>query len=396
MRSRIVLSPHMGTKRMRSGANEGTRTAKGNSDDLQIVPQQPKGRTWTLSIALPSSILQNAQSPELQMYLAGQVARAAAIFCVDEIVVFTELETSPPHEAQHKANMSKTDDIAEHFVTILKYMETPQYLRKHLFPRSNQLRLVGLLNPLAIPSHLAKNEHSRWREGVAVGRHGQVRHTYRRPFDDDASHNNRNAQSNTKYVDVGQKKLVEVEQYVQTGQRVTIDLSKSGNDYERCPGKYLFGSIVDKRKPRSTDGIYWGYDVRQARSLAGVFSNSAVCNGYDLVVGTSEHGSPLGTDQRSSDFALPAFSHVLLVFGGVQGLEHSAICDHTLRSIGIAQDENRAGSAASNAEQPPHNVCDLFDFYVNTCSAQGSRTIRTEEAILISLAAIKPYLRPKQ
>jgi len=34
----------------------------------------------------------------------------------------------------------------------------------------------------------------------------------------------------------------------------------------------------------------------------------------------------------------------------------------------------------------------LFDLYVNTCPSQGSRTIRTEEAILISLAALQPGL----
>ena len=32
-----------------------------------------KGRDYTVSVALPSSILENAQSPELRTYLAGQV-----------------------------------------------------------------------------------------------------------------------------------------------------------------------------------------------------------------------------------------------------------------------------------------------------------------------------------
>lgn len=48
------------------------------------------GRPHTLSVALPGSILNNAQSPELRTYLAGQIGRACAIFCVDEIVVFDE------------------------------------------------------------------------------------------------------------------------------------------------------------------------------------------------------------------------------------------------------------------------------------------------------------------
>ena len=39
----------------------------------------------TLSIAVPGSILDNAQSTELRTYLAGQIARAACVFKVDEV-----------------------------------------------------------------------------------------------------------------------------------------------------------------------------------------------------------------------------------------------------------------------------------------------------------------------
>lgn len=44
----------------------------------------------TVSIAVPGSILENAQSAELRTYLAGQIARAACIFRVDEVVVFDD------------------------------------------------------------------------------------------------------------------------------------------------------------------------------------------------------------------------------------------------------------------------------------------------------------------
>ena len=38
------------------------------------------------------------------------------------------------------------------------------------------------------------------------------------------------------------------------------------------------------------------------------------------------------------------------------------------------------------------NISKNFDLYLNTCMNQGLRTIRTEEAILISLAVIRPEL----
>lgn len=60
---------------------------------IRLIKEHPLpllGRPYTLSVALPGSILDNAQSPELRTYLAGQIARACTIFCVDEIVVFDE------------------------------------------------------------------------------------------------------------------------------------------------------------------------------------------------------------------------------------------------------------------------------------------------------------------
>lgn len=48
------------------------------------------GRPYTVSVAVPGSVLDNAQSPELRTYLAGQIARACVVFCVDEIIVFDE------------------------------------------------------------------------------------------------------------------------------------------------------------------------------------------------------------------------------------------------------------------------------------------------------------------
>lgn len=44
------------------------------------------GVPYTVSIALPGSIVANAQSAELRTYLAGQIARAAAVFNVSEVV----------------------------------------------------------------------------------------------------------------------------------------------------------------------------------------------------------------------------------------------------------------------------------------------------------------------
>ena len=41
----------------------------------------------TLSLALPGSILDNAQSKPLATYLAGQIARAACIYNISEVIL---------------------------------------------------------------------------------------------------------------------------------------------------------------------------------------------------------------------------------------------------------------------------------------------------------------------
>lgn len=59
-------------------------------ENLNQTEIQSNGRQWTASIAVPSSIVDNAQSPELRSYLVGQIARSLVIYNIDEIVVYDE------------------------------------------------------------------------------------------------------------------------------------------------------------------------------------------------------------------------------------------------------------------------------------------------------------------
>lgn len=88
---------------------------------------------------------------------------------------------------------------------------------------------------------------------------------------------------------------------------------------------------------------------------------------YDVTIGTSEKGTSV------DEFECPAYNHLLIMFGGLQGLEAA-----------LENDENL------NVEDPSL----LFDHYLNTLPDQGSRTIRTEEALLISLSALRSKLNP--
>ena len=116
-------------------------------------------------------------------------------------------------------------------------------------------------------------------------------------------------------------------------------------------------------------GFYWGYQVRKADSIRTIIENCPFDDDnhqakYDLVIGTSERGT---SHDKITEF--PRFQHALIVFGGLQGLEKA-----------FEREEGRITS-----EQ-------LFNFYINTCPQQGSRTIRTEEAILITLSCLREKL----
>lgn len=120
----------------------------------------------TVSIALAGSIIDNTQSLELATRLAGQIARASTIFRIDEVVVFDNIGSSVDCSDPTMEDGSHDDESGAAFLfRILKYMETPQYLRKSLFPMHNNLRYVGSLPPLDAPHHLRKHEWAPYREG---------------------------------------------------------------------------------------------------------------------------------------------------------------------------------------------------------------------------------------
>lgn len=93
--------------------------------------------------------------------------------------------------------------------------------------------------------------------------------------------------------------------------------------------------------------------------------------GYDLTIGTSEHGE----DCHDPSFRLPAFNHAIIFFGGLAGLEEHFAADESL-----------------DVKAPQEK----FQLYINSVIGQGCRTIRTEEAIPITLSALYRHIRSNQ
>lgn len=150
-------------------------------------------------------------------------------------------------------------------------------------------------------------------------------------------------------------------------------------------------SIVETTEPKQKGGYYWGYDMRFARNLTKLYTECPYEGGYDVTIGTSERGIPLsnilpttatqidgnGKPLKTRDTLPDTYNHALIVFGGVAGLERALEYDQELLER-IGGDAGKVGK--------------VFDIFVNAVPGQGSRTIRTEEAVWIVLGMLNEWI----
>jgi hypothetical protein len=269
-------------------------------------------------VALPASIV--ADTPHLRERTAklGSVARSCSIFGVDQIIIYGD---DPGHYQKQDFDTC---------VNILRFLETPQYLRRRLFSIGPELKFVGILPPLQIPSHNVPRKVS----GCAVGdlREGAVA-----------------ARSgDTLNVDVGLESLVECHGALPVGTRVTVKLTSV---------KELAGEFVNRTKI----SIYWGYQVRsEKKSLGAILEKES----YDLRIGTSRYGHQLKD-----------------VWSKVRGLVHDA------GSVLIAFGSPKAGLGDILQREGKQSE-NMFDVYVNMIPNQETLTVRTEEALAFTLSTI--------
>jgi predicted SPOUT superfamily RNA methylase MTH1 len=214
------------------------------------------------------------------------------------------------------------------------------------------LENAGTLPSLDLPHHLRPDEWCPYREGVSLAGTGKNR-------------------QGTK-VEAGLRIPITVDDEIPANTRVTLKFDQKAKDAILNPKeKIIHGEAVSPDEPRE-EGYYWGFNVRKAGSLSDVFTECAFDGGYDMAIGTSERGEDLeviysGDQEQKVD----GFRHLLVVFGGVAGLEVAVQNDAELQKLGVVEAK------------------DVFDRWINLCPGQGSRTIRTEEAVWIGLMGLR-------
>jgi len=277
-------------------------------------------RNAKLSIAVPASIVSDVPHLREKTSKVGLIGRAAAIFRVDEIIVYLD----NPH-----VNQAADIDL---IVTLLAYMETPQYLRKRLFKLEPELRYAGVLPPLRTPHHplnrrMKNLKLGEYREGVVL--------------------------SKTKagvLVDIGVEKPALIPNlHLPIDKRVTVKVTRVSKRVE--------AELVN----RDEIPEYWGYVVTAEKRPFGKIVKS---NCFDLTIATSKHGIPLASVTEKIVEKWKKADKILVAFGApTQGLYEIV-------------------------EQEGLDLHEIVGFVVNTIPMQGTETVRTEEAIIASLAVL--------
>ena len=174
-----------------------------------------------LSVAIPDTALSDESLKIDKTRKVAIIARTCAIFGIDTIFVYKD---------------GSTQD-GKLLVTLLRYLETPQFLRKRLFPKLNDLKFAGVMYPLRIPSHNVSSKPKEIkrgdiREGLVVAVKGK------------------------RFIDIGINQLVQFYGKTKVGCRVTVQFK------EGYP-KFLVKEIERQQIPK-----YWGYITKERTALS--------------------------------------------------------------------------------------------------------------------------------
>ncbi|MGQ9543472.1 MAG: putative RNA uridine N3 methyltransferase [Candidatus Bathyarchaeia archaeon] len=282
-------------------------------------PQHPPRREFRLSIAIPASLTEDTPHLREKTYKVGLVARASSIFRVDEIIIYRD---KPERDQSGAAKLTET---------ILKYMDTPQYLRRSLIKISPNLRFAGILPPLRAPHHqVTKNiedlKIGDLRQGIVSRREG--------------GHS---------IVEAGLDRPIILKESLSKGLRLTVKISRLGREVEAV------------RVREDEISIYWGYNVT-VTNLPLAESTRRI--GFNLVLATSRFGRVISEVLPRLQSAMRGSRKVLIAFGSpTEGLRQ------ILAKEGLS-------------------LQDYADYTINMVPNQGVETVRSEEAIYATLSII--------
>ena len=235
-----------------------------------------------LSIFVPNSFLAESKDSKIRTYKVGLIGRYAALFRANNIVIYND-----------NSDGGSRDD-ALYMKTILEYMDTPQYLRKQVFPITPELKNVGILPPLRTPHHPVSDELSTddFRQGLTKKR----------------------VRKGT-MVDIGVGRLALCKEKLSVNKVLSFRIEKLGKEI-----------LIEPDEPES---VYWGYDtITSDRNLYD--SITMMKNKPDLVIGTSKYAPNINSILDEVQASIQQADHVAILFGGPYSGINTLISDRKL------------------------------------------------------------------
>lgn len=273
-----------------------------------------------LLVAVPDSALADEQTKRDKSVKIAQFARACSIFRVKRIFIY--------HDA---LTQFEREDVGL-LKTILQYLDTPQYLRKTLYPRMHQLEYAGILHPLKTPHHKPP-------EDIRKVRAGDVR--------------------------TGVLAKVKGQLFVEVGLGSLVPFTGQGFEGKKVNAKFVspYPNLRAIEATESDISSYWGYEVKEVPSITKLVAGIE----NTLVVIASRKGSYFKNVETKLIERARQTQNLLVVFGSPRHGVHEII-------------------AKEGANLKP------FEFVVNMFPNQATETVRLEEAILGTLAIVNNSL----
>jgi predicted SPOUT superfamily RNA methylase MTH1 len=274
-----------------------------------------------LSITIPDSSLSDEQTKRDKSIKIAQFARACSIFKVKRIYIYHD---SLSHFEKDDPHLLKT---------ILRYLDTPQYLRKILFPMMHQLQYAGILHPIKAPHHrvvddIKKIKAGDIRTGVVLKVKGQL------------------------FVEVGLGSLVPFMGDGFEGKKVNVRFTESYPNLKSVQA--IEEDIFD----------YWGYEVKEVPSISKLLTS---VEKTDIII-TSRKGRHFKNIEAQLADHAKSVQNILVAFGSPKYGLHEIL-------------------AKEGASIKPYR------YVVNMFPNQGTETVRLEEAVLGALAILNSALQ---
>ena len=252
----------------------------------------PRKHPFHYAIAIPASFVSDIPHMREKTFRIGLIGRAAAMFRVDEIIIYPDMP-----------NVNQKEDVRL-VQAVLSYMETPQYLRRRLFRIVPELQYAGTLPPLRTPHHPTANRTSDLKEGefregvvVSVSNEGSL-------------------------VDIGveQSALLRGDK-LREGSRITVRISTVSKRPEV--------TLADSRDIET----YWGYKVTVSNAAFGQFLKARQ---FDLLIATSRRGRQIKEVMNDLESKFKSSQNILTAFGAPsQGL-HDIVAREQMRLDEVA------------------------------------------------------------